>query len=209
MAVLLAIVATFSVLLLNEWWWRAHKAHGEFSRKFAHIVIGSGAAFGPFFISWTQMQWLGVAACVVVAASRYFGVLRMIHSVQRTTYGELAFAAAVAIIPFITHNKWVFAVGILEMSLADGLAAVIGVRYGRQWQYRVFGRQKSLAGTLTFSLVSLVILIGYKAASGNDLAVVPLLGVMLLATLVENLASLGLDNLLVPVVVASLLQRLI
>ncbi len=210
MAVLLAIVATFSVLLLNEWWWRAHKTHSEFSRKFAHIIIGSGAACGPFFVSWGQIQWLGVAACVGVVASKYFGVLRMIHSVQRTTYGELSFAAAVAITPLITHNKWVYAAAILEMGLADGLAAVLGVHYGRRRQYSVFGRQKSLAGTLTFAVVSVVILLGYTTASGsNHLATLPLLGIVLLATLVENLAFLGLDNLLVPVVVAAILQRLV
>lgn len=209
MAVLLAIIATFSVLLLNEWWWRAHKTHGEFSRKFVHIIVGSGAACAPFFATWGQVQWLGVAAGVGVVASKYFGVLRMIHSVQRTTYGELSFAAAVAITPFITHNKWVYAAAILEMSLADGLAAVLGVRYGHRRHYSVFGRQKSLAGTLTFAVVSIVVLLAYMAASGNPLPIAYFAGIVLLATIVENLAFLGLDNLLVPVVVAIALQHLI
>lgn len=208
MVVFLAVVATLLVLLLNERWWRTHKTHSEFSRKFAHIIVGSGAACGPFFTGWQQVQWLGVAAGVAVVAAKYFGVLPMIHSVQRTTYGELAFAAAVAITPFITHNKWVYAAAILEMSLADGLAAVLGVRYARRWQYTVFGRRKSLAGTLTFALVSVAILIGYMAASGAHLAAASVLGIVLLATVVENVAFLGLDNLLVPVVVATLLQRL-
>jgi dolichol kinase len=48
------------------------------------------------------------------------------------------------------------------MSLADGLAAVIGTRYGNRQKYLVLGYTKSVLGTLTFFVVSLGILFGYS-----------------------------------------------
>jgi phytol kinase len=200
-----AVLAVFVLLVLSEVWWRKHELHGEFSRKFVHVSVGSFVAFWPFFLSWRQIELLSVAFLLVVLLSKWLGLFQAIHSVQRPTWGELFFAVAVGIVALITHDKWVYAAALLQMSLADGLAAVIGVHFGNRLKYLVFGHTKSVAGTLTFFAVSLVILLGFGYWSDMPLAFHYALLVSALASILENLAAFGSDNLLVPILVAVLL----
>lgn len=208
MALILTVLAVFLVLLGSELWWRKNQVHGEFTRKFVHITVGSFVAFWPFFLSWNEIQLLSIAFLIVVGISKYLHLFSAIHSVQRPTWGELYFALAVGLVPFITHDKWIYMAALLQMSLADGLAAILGSRYGKQ-SYLVFGHKKSVVGTLTFFLVSLLILIGYNIIGDGDISpIIYVITIAAVAAFVENLAVKGLDNLLLPLLVAFALARL-
>lgn len=208
MALILTVLAVFLVLLGSELWWRKNQVHGEFTRKFVHITVGSFVAFWPFFLSWNEIQLLSIAFLIVVGISKYLHLFSAIHSVQRPTWGELYFALAVGLVPFITHDKWIYMAALLQMSLADGLAAILGSRYGKQ-SYLVFGHKKSVVGTLTFFLVSLLILVGYNIIGDGGISpIIYVITIAAVAAFVENLAVKGLDNLLLPLLVAFALARL-
>ena len=202
----LAVGIVFGLLLLSEWGWRKHWLHGEVGRKFVHVTVGTFVAFWPYFLDWTEIRLLSLAFFVVVLASMHLGVFKAIGSVQRPTYGEIFFALSVGLLTTITTSKGIYAAAILQMALADGFAAIIGGRYGTENKYHLYGRTKSLAGSATFFVISLGLLIGYSQFSDNGLiwqyVVIGALG----ATLLENIAALGFDNLLVPVAVGLLLQ---
>jgi phytol kinase len=202
---IITILITFAILVLNELWWRRREVYGEFSRKFVHVTIGCYVAFWPFYLSWGQIEILSIAFFIVVALSKSLKVFQAIHSVQRPTWGELFFAISVGLTAVLTHNKWIYAAALLQMALADGLAAIIGIRFGGRVSYRILGHTKSIVGTLTFFVVSLAILIAFSHFSKIHLSLVWMLIASALACLLENLAAFGLDNLLVPVVVALLL----
>lgn len=207
MAVFLTILTVFGILLANEVWYRKKSPHDEFSRKFVHVTVGSFVAFWPFFLDWQTIRLLSIAFILVVSISRLLGVFQAIHSVQRPTWGELFFACSVGAITLITQNEWVYAAALLQMSLADGLAAVIGTRYSGKYKYLIFGHPKSLAGTATFFLVSAVILVVLNSHFPNHLAPAEIVGISALASLLENIFIMGLDNLVVPVLVALLLVQ--
>jgi len=202
MNLIIAAAVVFVLLVGCELWWRTRNLHTEFSRKFIHITVGSFVAFWPFFLSWNQIRLLGVAFLVVVAVSKYLGFFKAIHSVQRPTWGEVFFALAVGAVTFVTHDKYIYMAALLQMSLADGMAAVVGVRYGRSQTYKVLGHIKSLAGSATFYVISVCILIAYMHFAGHYIPAPKLVGLSLVATVLENFGVAGLDNLLVPVVVA-------
>jgi phytol kinase len=202
-----AVAIIFLVLCASEFWWRKRKPDSELSRKFVHLSVGSFVAFWPFFLSWTEIRLLCVGFIVVVLVSKKLKIFQAIHSVQRPTHGELYFALVVGVMTFVTHSKGIYAAGLLQMSLADGLAAVIGVRYGKRQRYNVFGHPKSVVGTLTFFITSLALLIGYSAFS-SPISLVWLLGLSAGATVLENLAVGGLDNLLVPLLIAGVLTQI-
>jgi phytol kinase len=204
MTLILTVLGVFIILLGSEFWWRRHVTHSEFSRKFVHITVGSFVAFWPFYLSWNQIRWLSLSFLVVVGVSKYLHLFRIIHSVQRPTMGELYFALATGAITYVTHDKWIYMASLLQMSLADGFAAVVGVRYGRQ-SYLMFSHRKTLIGSATFFVVSLGILVAYTQAAGAHLGPAYMAGVALLMAVVENFAVAGLDNLLVPLAVAWLL----
>ena len=205
MAIVLTVLFVLALLVFNEIWWRSRKVHDELSRKFIHLSVGTFVAFWPFFLSWNEIRWLSLAFLMVVGVSKYFNIFKAIHSVTRPTWGEVFFAVAVGAVTFITHSKGIYAAALLQMSLADGLAAIVGTAYGKPYEYKILGNTKSLVGTCTFLLVSYVLLLGYALYS-TALGVTISLFIAALATAIENLAVRGLDNLLVPVVVALLIR---
>lgn len=208
LALIITILAILVLLLCSELWWRKKGTHGEFSRKFIHITVGSFAAFWPWFLSWDQILFLGAAFVVVVFISRYLDLFKVIHSVERPTWGEVCFAVSVGLLAIITHDRLIYMAALLTMSLADGLAAIIGVSYGRKNRYKVFGHTKSAIGTVTFFVIAFAILAGYRSVTQGAISVPSMVSLAIVAAALENIAVLGLDNLLVPLLLAVVLQRL-
>jgi len=208
MYLVISILGIFAVLCASELGWRKHWLNNEVGRKFVHITVGSFVAFWPFFLSWNEIRLLSLAFFVTVIVSARLKLFRAINSVQRPTYGEVFFALTVGLLTLITHSKGVYAAALLQMSLADGFAAIVGTRYGRDNKYHLWGHNKSIVGTATFIVTSLVILTGYSVFSVNGLpAGIIALGA-LGAALLENVAPLGLDNLIVPLYIGLLLTNL-
>ena len=199
---IITVVVIFLLLLGNEFWWRKKTVHSELSRKFIHITVGSFVAFWPFFLDWNQIKILSIAFVVVVVISKQLNLFQAIHSVNRPTRGEIFFALAVGAVALISEDKWIYMAAVLQMSLADGLAAVIGTRYGKSSRYTVFGHVKSIYGTATFFVTSLAILLGYAYFAGEPVQILALIGLAAAASLIENVGVEGIDNLLVPVLVA-------
>lgn len=202
---ILTIAAVLAVLLASELWWRKQDLHGEFSRKFVHITVGCFVAFWPYFLSPNYIKLLSLAFIIVVLASKYFGIFQAIHSVQRPTLGEFWFAVVVGLLAFLIHHPHVYTAGLLTMALADGLAAIVGTHYGNKQRYVVLGSPKSVVGTATFFIVTVAILAGYSIAMPGSLPALALLGIAAGATLLENIAVRGFDNLFVPLFVAGTL----
>jgi phytol kinase len=205
MRVILTILAVFALLFANEVWVRVRHVAAERSRKFVHITVGSFVAFWPFFLSRYQIIALSLVFLVGVIFSKYQNVFSAIHSVHRPTWGEVCFALAVGLVALLTADKWIYMAALLQMSLADGLAAVIGTAYGRKTRYKILGHTKSMAGTLTFFVVSALILTVYSKYGGHPLSAASVLALSLAAGLIENIGIKGLDNLFVPLLVAAVL----
>ncbi|HEX8226851.1 MAG TPA: hypothetical protein VF572_03200 [Candidatus Saccharimonadales bacterium] len=208
MTLALTVIAVFALLVGFELWWRRRRAHGEFSRKFIHLVVGSFVAFWPWYLDWHWIVALSAAFVVVVSLSKQLGIFRAIHAVERPTWGELFFALAVGVLAFVTHDPYIYAAALLHMSLADGFAAVVGVAFGKRNQYTVFGHPKSIAGSATFFGISLLILAWYKAASGSTIGIGTILTLSAVTTAIENAGVKGLDNLLVPLLIGVVLINL-
>ncbi|MCA9325239.1 hypothetical protein KDA23_04215 [Candidatus Saccharibacteria bacterium] len=206
MAVILTILAVLAVLLVNEWWWHK-KTHGEISRKFVHLTVGTFVAFWPLYLSWREIELLSLAFVVVVIISQRLHLFRAIHSVTRPTVGEIFFGVSVGLIAFVAHDAAIYSIALLHMALADGLAAIVGVKYGASRAYIVFGSRKSVAGSVTFMVVSAALVTVFALQQGIGFSLI-LPAVVIAATLTENVAVHGLDNLLVPVLVAAGLNLL-
>lgn len=203
-----SILAVFLVLVVSEAGWRKHWLKGEIGRKFVHVIVGSFVAFWPFFLSWNEIRILSLAFFVVVLISKQLHIFRAVHSVQRPTYGEALFAISVGLLTFITHSKGIYAAAILQMSLADGFAAIAGTRYGTSNKYHVLGQPKSVAGTATFAVISFALLVGYATFSVAGLSTPALFIGAIGATALENFGLRGIDNLLVPVFIGLILANL-
>lgn len=209
MVFLAAII--LAVLLLSEYLWRKNIVRGEAARKLIHMAVGTFAAFWPYFLSWEMIQLMSIALLVVVYASWKLNIFHAVHGIKRKTWGELLFPLSIGMLALIRPEAWMFTAALLHMSLADGLAAIAGTRYGKHQQYKVFGYTKTLIGTFTFWIVSFIILttvIITQSPEFDEVLMLMIVGGPLVATVLENIAVKGSDNIVVPLFVLWMLNTL-
>ena len=84
------------------------------------------------------------------------------------------------------------------MTFGDGLAGLIGKNFiSKSWT--ILNQKKSLIGTITMFLVSLIITLSLAYFGGYEISLfLPLIA--LLATLIEQFSFAGIDNLCVPII---------
>jgi dolichol kinase len=93
------------------------------------------------------------------------------------------------------------AAALLSLSLGDGIGGAIGRAFGRH-RYRAPGaKMKSLEGSVAVFLAATAGAFLAMHLCHRDIAVLPLLGLGLVASVAEALAPRGTDNLLIPIAV--------
>lgn len=201
----LVILVTFCILVCAEYLSRAKQIHAELTRKFVHVAVGTFVAFWPFFLSWRQIQLLSLAFFLVVVVSIKLNIFGAIHAVKRGITGELLFAVAIGLLATISSNEWIFMAAMLHLSLADGVAALVGLGWGDSNTYKVLGREKSVAGSVAFLITSFAILAVYGIFAHSSTSLLTLVWLPFVATAAENVAIQGTDNLILPMLVAMVL----
>ncbi|MEH2068764.1 MAG: diacylglycerol/polyprenol kinase family protein [Nostoc sp.] len=199
------IAAIWVLFVLLIAWVVNRFANGEpeIVRKIVHIGTGN-----VILLAW----WLDIPATIGITASILasaitllsyrFPILPGINSVGRQSLGTFFYSVSIGI---LIAWFWYFqqpqyaALGILVMTWGDGLAALIGQRFGKH-KYKVSGTEKSWEGSLTMMLVSyLVSSLILVTTQGNSWQTWTIsLLVALIATALEAFSFLGIDNLTVP-----------
>jgi phytol kinase len=192
----LAIVGLLAVIL-QRW-----TDDPEIVRKVVHIGTGN-----IILLAWWLKipAWVGISASVlfslVTLLSYVLPILPGINSVGRKSLGTFFYAVSIGLLIalFWQDAPQYTAIGILTMTWGDGLAALVGQRWGKH-PYRLMGMQKSWEGSLAMALtsygVSSLVLWGIQGSCWQTW-VIPI-GVALLATSLEAFSKLGIDNLTVP-----------
>ena len=203
--VLICLAGVAAVLVASEMLYSRRLLRGERERKFIHIIVGCYVAAWPWLISWHWIQVIGLGMLAIVLANHRRQKLHISGGVHRRSWGEIFFALAIVLCASLTNVKVFFAIAILHLALADGLAALFGKKYGSNWKYHFWGANKTLVGSATFWLCSLTILgFGLLAATsqvGYSHYVLLCLALPPILTLAEASLGFGLDNLAVPLIV--------
>ena len=147
---------------------------------------------------------------LIVVANYWLKVFNFTKGIGRISYGDAFLAVAISLSAYFTHSKIAFALAILNVSLADGLAAIIGKRYGSRWHYKVITQDKTVVGTMTFWLVSLIVsaiclIFGRNQFTFNDYLMLILILPPIMAAL-ENFSFYGIDNLTVPLAAIAIIN---
>lgn len=206
---LISVAAVFILLIVAEKIKKYEHLNAEVARKFVHITVGSFVAFWPFFIPYNVIYLICAAFIAVILFTRISGLFPSIHNVPRKTWGDILFPVGIASTLWLAEGPWIFTAAILHLSLADGFAALIGERYGKNNGYKILGYRKTLAGNTAFFLISMGItmaLIWFEPGSFANIATSVLLLVPIFATTVESLSVRGSDNILVPITLTLLLN---
>ncbi len=195
-----------ATLLVAEYGWHKRWWHGEGARKLAHMFIATQVAVWPLYLDWFEIRLISIVLVIGFIVSMRLRLFRSIGSVSRLSYGEVLFALVIGGLTLVTDSPSIYAAAMLHLGLADGMAALIGTRWGKMTGYRVFGATKSLVGSFAFFVVSLMILTVYSLLAPAGLAWQFIVAGATVATILENIGVLGTDNILVPSFIVLLLS---
>lgn len=205
MLLIITLALWSAIVVVSELLWRRKLLSGEYARKAVHISMSISIAFMPFYLTWGQILMAGLIGLSALVAMRYTPFFNSLYDIQRTSWGDLLAPLVVVVLALLQPPAVLFAIVVLHVGVADGLAAVIGTRYGQSNSYSVLGYRKSLAGTGAFFISSLLITGGFLVSGGlgNVSDAWPLLILLPLATtIVENFGVYGVDNALVALAAA-------
>lgn len=181
----------------------------EWSRKLVHI--GTGAVVPLAWLLGIERDIALAAAALITLLAALNHRLRLLPAVEdvgRRSYGTVAYGASITLLLWLywPQQAACATAGVLVMALGDGLAGLLGSAWpSPSWQ--VLGQRRSLLGTATMGLASLASLGCLALVSGGP-STLGLLAIAGAATLLEQIALAGLDNLSVPLAVAWLWQQL-
>ena len=179
------------------------------SRKFLHIMTGNIAFILPLFETREIMAFVAAGPFILFTflMSPYSPIKSMRGKTSEAGHGlglvYYAITWTVLAYAFFDHRE-IIAMGILAMSYGDGLASLTGIKYGKR-KYCVFKDTKSYVGSIAMfvcTFLLLVIALLFYAEPVTTRVAVYLLCMAGVATIVEGITPLGLDNLSVPFVAA-------
>ena len=183
----------------------------ELSRKIVHIGTGAVVPLAWFFeIPFVVALPVAAVITVVTTINHQWRFIPAVEDVDRNSYGTIAYGIAITtlLLLFWPTRADAVSAGVLVMALGDGLAGLIGRNVGSP-KWVLFGQTKSSVGTMTMAVVSGLVLIGLARWSGADLSLPAPLGMVAMATGLEQLSWRGLDNLSVPLSVGVLWSQLV
>ncbi|MCA9348438.1 hypothetical protein KC867_03445 [Candidatus Saccharibacteria bacterium] len=191
------------VLFGSEFAWKRISVSDEFARKFVHIICGTFIAFLPFWVSYNWVIILAIGFIVVNIFNRYLHFFHAINAVRRKSWGDVLFGVGVLIAALFRPDTWLFAMAIMQVSLADGLAGLIGVTYGqKKGRYYLLSQPKSVIGSLTFLATSIGVMIvgiGFSTYFVDSIQMLPVIVMLpLVLTCIENISVFGMDNITLP-----------
>jgi len=178
------------------------------TRKMVHIGCGLVTASLPFFVNLNVLIYLCAGFFLLLVWSKRMNLLSSVHKIDDYSVGALIFAPTIALIAIIFWpiNLLIFQGAVLVLGLSDGIAGLVGKRYGKR-KYCVTG-EKSVEGSLAFFLVTLIIL-SIIAFIGNTPFSLQMFGFIfvssIIVTIVEGCSGKGWDNLFVPISTALIL----
>ena len=183
----------------------------ELSRKIVHIGTGAVVPLAWFFeIPFVVALPVAAVITVVTTINHQWRFIPAVEDVDRNSYGTIAYGIAITtlLLLFWPTRADAVSAGVLVMALGDGLAGLIG-RNVASPKWVLLGQTKSSVGTMTMAVVSGLVLIGLARWSGADLSLPAALGMVAIATGLEQLSWSGLDNLSVPLSVGVLWSQLV
>ena len=210
--VYLGVIILIAVIVQALFHWRI--IVGEYSRKLTHICTALWMATWQFTLTHLEITYLCIALIFAIVFAKQFKWFNSVFDVERATYGEILFITGVMATALIFNDyPEVYALAIVNLGLADGMAAIIGTQYGRQ-KYEVFGSTKSIAGMLTSFAVALLTgaVFWYLAVDFPPNIVFIVTHVVATAAVISGLefvSCFGLDNLTIPIVTGILYNHLV
>jgi phytol kinase len=172
----------------------------EIVRKIIHIGIGPLIPIAQFLKinQNSALIFTGIVSFFVLINYTY-KLFPTIEDVERKSYGTIFYCLSLFILILLFWDKDPYALitGFFIMTFGDGLAGLIGKSLNSK-SWIIFRQKKSMFGTLTMFLASLIVVfsIGYSQQNSFN---ANYFAIAFLATVLEQFSVIGIDNFIVPI----------
>ena len=193
----------FSIFFISIVFKKFNKENKEIVRKIIHIGIGPLIPIAQFLrIDQNSALFFTGIISLLVLTNYTYKIFPTIEDIERKSYGTLFYCLSLFILINLFWDKDPYSLitGFFIMAFGDGLAGLIGKTFdSKSWFF--LKQKKSLIGTLTMFLTSLIIVSSLGYTQQNSLNF-NYLTIALIATLLEQVSFLGIDNFIVPILSA-------
>ena len=190
----------FSIFLISIVFKKFFENSREIVRKIIHIGIGPLIPIALFLKidQNSALIFTGIVLLMVLINYTY-KLFPTIEDVERKSYGTIFYCLSLFILIWLFWDKDPYALitGFFIMTFGDGLAGLVGKSFNsKSWIF--FKHKKSLFGTMTMFLTSLIVVcsIGYSQQNSLNFNYIT---IAFFATLLEQFSVLGVDNFIVPI----------
>ena len=178
----------------------------EASRKFIHIMLGNWWFIAMYFFT---NVWFAIFVPITFVIINYVSykqdLIKVMEREKQDGLGTVYYAISLlilAIVFFGIYQKPILGlIPNLIMAYGDGFAAVIG-KWIKSKTYMVGETKKSIAGSITMFVISLIFIMGFLIANYTfGIWQIALIGVVMAiaVTIIEAISSKGIDNFSVPI----------
>ncbi len=190
----------FSIFLISIVFKKYNEDSREIVRKIIHIGIGPLIPIAQFLKinQNSALIFTGIVSLMVFINYKY-KLFPTIEDVERKSYGTLFYCLSLFTLIYLFWDKDPYALisGFFIMTFGDGLAGLIGKSFNsKSWIF--FKQKKSLYGTITMFLTSLIVVCSIGYSQQNSLSLNYFI-IAFIATLLEQFSVLGIDNFIVPI----------
>ena len=197
---ILILIYILTIFLVSIGFRTFNSNNKEVLRKIIHIGIGPLIPFAKYLKldQNSALIFTGIISLMVLINYTY-KLFPTIEDVERKSYGTLFYCISLFILIYLFWDLDPYALitGFFIMTFGDGLAGLIGKSFNsKSWIF--FKQKKSLFGTMTMFLTSLIVVCSIGYAQQNSLNL-NYFTIAFLATLLEQFSFLGIDNFIVPI----------
>jgi len=190
----------FLIFLISIVFNKYNENSKEIVRKIIHIGIGPLIPIAQVLKidQNSALIFTGLVSLMVFMNYNY-KLFPTIEDVDRKSYGTLFYCLSLFILIYLfwDQNPYALIAGFFIMTFGDGFAGLIGKSF-KSKNWILFKQKKSLFGTLTMFLTSLIVLysLGYTQQNSFNFNYFT---IAFFATLLEQFSILGIDNFIVPI----------
>jgi len=201
--IVVSIIFVFLIIGISSLLTKFKLLSNEGSRKFIHIGVSNWWIIAMIFFNSNIYAAIVPGLFVIVNYISYKKQVfkAMERDGSKNDLGTVYFALSLLILALITFKNaefsYIGALGILIMGYGDGLAAIIGVKYGKH-KFKVLGNEKSFEGSLAMFVFSFLVSVSLLYIFNPVNITLFSLIVAIVSTALEALSPYGLDNLTVP-----------
>lgn len=185
------------------------KGSSELSRKLVHILLGNWVFFTPYF---TELWAVVLVPLVFIVINSLSLKYNLISAMERDddSLGTVYYAISLFILSgagFLLNWELLPFIGILTMAYGDGLAAVVGQKWGKKKPFS-FAPEKTIAGSMMVAITSFIVTVGFIHIFGRmgkvEVVSIPMLifiGILtsIVSVFIELTGKKGSDNLTLPI----------